>query len=48
LVRGDEGEFLGGVPEEVLLNNARALSEHHDVAIREVRFNELLNTFAHY
>jgi hypothetical protein len=39
---------FGGVPEEVLLNNARALSEHHDVATHEIRFNELIHTFAHY
>jgi transposase len=47
---GLEGAFtaFGGVPQEVLLDNARALVEHHDVATREVRFNERLRTFAQY
>jgi transposase len=29
-----------GVPQEVLLDNARALVDHHDAVTREVRFNE--------
>jgi len=37
---------FGGVPQEVLLDNARALVEHHDAVTREVRFNERLNAFA--
>ena len=37
---------FGGVPEEVLLDNARALVTHHDSATREVRFNERLLAFA--
>jgi transposase len=37
---------FGGVPEEVLLDNARALVLHHDAATREVRFNERLLAFA--
>jgi hypothetical protein len=41
------GHF-GGVPREVLLDNARALVEHHDAATREVRFNERLQAFARY
>jgi transposase len=47
---GMEGAFrhFGGVPEEVLLDNARALVEHHDPATREVRFNERLRAFAAY
>lgn len=47
---GLEGAFLrfGGVPKEVLLDNARALVEHHDTATREVRFNARLHAFAHY
>ena len=38
---GMEETFLliGGVPIEVLLDNARALVEHHDATTREVRFN---------
>jgi len=47
---GMEGAFwrFGGVPEEVLLDNARALVDHHDAATREVRFNERLHAFADY
>jgi len=37
---------FGGVPEEVLLDNARALVVHHDPATREVRFNDRLLAFA--
>ena len=39
---------FGGVPREVLLDNARALVEHHDAATHEVRFNARLLAFAHY
>ena len=47
---GLEGAFrhFGGVPREVLLDNARALVDHHDVETREVRFNERLGAFARY
>jgi transposase len=47
---GIEGAFrrFGGVPQEVLFDNARALVEHHDAATREVRFNERLHAFADY
>lgn len=47
---GMEGAFLrfGGVPVEVLLDNAKALVEHHDAATREVRFNARLHAFARY
>jgi len=38
----------GGVPGEVLLDNARALVEYHDPATREVRFNPRLLAFARY
>ena len=34
------------MPEEVLLDNARALVTHHDAATREVRFNDRLLAFA--
>jgi transposase len=40
--------YFGGMPSEVLLDNARALVEHHDPATREVRFNERLLAFARY
>ncbi|HTB47948.1 MAG TPA: IS21 family transposase [Acetobacteraceae bacterium] len=45
---GLEGAFrhCNGVPREVLLDNARALVEHHDAQTREVRFNERLKAFA--
>jgi transposase len=47
---GMEGAFccFGGVPQEVLFDNARALVEDHDAATREVRFNERLHGFARY
>ena len=47
---GMEGAFrrFGGVPQEVLFDNARALVDHHDAAAREVRFNERLHAFARY
>ncbi len=47
---GLEGAFrhFGGTPQEVLLDNAKALVEHHDAATREVRFNERLHAFAQY
>jgi transposase len=47
---GLEGAFrhFGGVPQEVLLDNARALVDHHDTATREVRFNDRLHAFARY
>ena len=47
---GMEGAFLrfGGVPAEVLIDNAKALVEHHDAMTREVRFNARLHAFARY
>ena len=47
---GIEAAFrhLGGVPQEVLVDNARALVLHHDAATREVRFNERFHAFARY
>jgi transposase len=41
------GHF-GGVPRKVLLDNARALVEHHDAATREVRLNERLHAIARH
>ena len=47
---GIEAAFrhFGGVPREVLFDNARALVDHHDAATREVGFNERLSAFARY
>jgi transposase len=47
---GIEAAFrhFGGVPEEVLLDNARALVTLHDAATREVTFNDRLKAFADY
>ena len=39
---------FGGVPEEVLFDNARALVERHDAGTREVVFNERLHAFARH
>ncbi len=43
-----EGAFrhFGGVPEEVLVDNAKALVASHDAATREVDFNERFKAFA--
>ena len=45
---GLEGAFrhFGGVPEEVLVDNAKALVEKHDAATREVEFNDRFLAFA--
>ena len=42
---GMEGAFqhFGGVPREVLFDNARALVDYHDAVSREVRFNDRLH-----
>ena len=47
---GLEGAFahFGGLPEEVLLDNAKALVTHHDPETREVLFNERFDAFARY
>src|SRR5690242_2577570 len=47
---GLEGGFqrFGGVPREVLFDNARALVDHHDPVTREVRFNDRLHAFARH
>ncbi len=47
---GMEDAFLrfGGVPAELLFDNARALVDRHDAATREVRFNDRLHAFARY
>jgi transposase len=45
-----EGAFhrFGGVPEEVLFDNARALVSRHDVQTGEIVFTERLSQFATY
>jgi transposase len=47
---GIEGAFrhFGGLPAEVLLDNAKALVEHHDAGTREVVFNARFHAFARY
>jgi transposase len=47
---GLEGAFrhFGGLPVELLLDNARALVEHHDAGTREVMFNARFHAFARY
>jgi transposase len=49
-LRGIEAAFahFGGVPEHLLLDNARALVESHDVETREVQFNERFHAFCRY
>ena len=49
-LRGLEGAFwhFGGTPEELLVDNARALVELHDATTREVRFNERFAAFCRY
>ncbi len=39
---------FGGVPQEALMDNARALVDEHDAVTREVRFNARLLAFACY
>jgi len=45
-----EGAFrhFGGVPHELLIDNARALVTTHDVVTREVVFNEVFAAFCRY
>ncbi len=47
---GIEGAFrhFGGVPAELLMDNAKALVRHHDAATHEVAFNDRLHAFARY
>lgn len=49
-LRGIEAAFahFGGVPERLLLDNARALVEEHDVDTREVRYNARFHAFCRY
>ena len=47
---GIEGAFrhFGGLPRELLLDNARALIERHDAKTREVQFNARFHAFCRY
>ena len=49
-LEGIEGAFrhFGGLPGELLLDNARALVKHHDAVTREVEFNDRLHAFTRY
>ena len=49
-LEGIEGAFrhFGGLPGELLLDNATALVKHHDPVTREVEFNARLHAFARY
>jgi len=49
-LEGIEGAFrhFGGLPVEMLLDNARALVKHHDAVTREVEFTDRLHAFAGY
>jgi transposase len=49
-LQGLEGAFrhFGGVPQELLLDNARALVTEHNVQTREVRFNDRFHAFCRY
>lgn len=49
-LEGLEGAFrhFGGLPEELLLDNARALVKHHDVQRGEVVFNDRFAAFCRY
>jgi transposase len=49
-LRGIEAAFahFDGVPARLLLDNARALVEHHDVETREVRYNAHFHAFCRY
>jgi transposase len=49
-LQGLEGAFrhFGGVPQELLLDNARALVDEHNVQTREVKFNDRFHAFCRY
>jgi transposase len=49
-LQGLEGALrhFGGVPRQVLVDNARALVDAHDVHTREVRFNDRFRAFCRY
>ncbi len=49
-LQGLEGAFrhFGGVPQELLLDNARALVTEHNMQTREVKFNDRFHAFCRY
>lgn len=49
-LHGLEGAFrhFGGVTQELLIDNAKALVDEHDVQTREVRFNDRFRAFCRY
>lgn len=49
-LQGLEGAFrhFGGTTQEVLVDNARALVNEHDMQTREVRFNDRFHAFCRY
>lgn len=49
-LQGLEGALrhFGGVPREVLLDNARALVDEHNAQTREVKFNDRFHAFSRY
>jgi transposase len=49
-LHGLEGAFrhFGGVPHELLLDNAKALVDDHNVQTREVKFNDRFHAFCRY
>lgn len=49
-MQGLEGAFrhFGGLPRELLLDNAKALVDEHNVRTREVKFNERFHAFCRY
>ena len=49
-LEGIEGAFhhFGGLPGELLMDNASALVKHHNPVTREVEFNDRLHAFARY
>jgi transposase len=49
-LQGLEGALrhFGGVPQEILLDNARALVAEHNVQTREVKFNDRFHAFCRY
>lgn len=49
-LQGLEGAFrhFGGVPHELLLDNAKALVDQHNVQTREIKFNDRFHAFCRY
>ena len=49
-LEGIEGAFqhFGGLPGELLLDNASTLVKHHDPVTREVEFNDRMHAFTRY